>query len=733
MNSNHSNDSHTRGSAALDCWNLFQPSSGGLVRRVPGAVHRLPANEEIAAAQVGPALATSRRTRRLQRVGAVQGGCAALLLALAPFSRAAFSDGSLDPAFSGDGLVQTDFGNGLEDQALAVAVQPDGKTVAAGHSVVSGKYQVALARYTVTGSLDSTFGTGGRIRIDVGPDNDAALAVAVQPDGKIVIAGYAYSGSAFEFLVMRFTAAGALDSTFGTGGKATLALSSTVNRATALALQPDGKIVVAGFASIGGGQDFVVLRYTPSGALDSTFSGDGIAFTNLGGSTEQATSVLVQPDGKIVAAGFSSQGAWLDMALVRYTDAGALDGSFGTAGKAIISISPQDDLAYGAALSPEGGILLTGSIPGVSGYTDLVIARCTASGVLDTGFGATGFTRSAELNASMVGRGLALQSDGKILFTGSTTSGGGRILLGRLNPAGAASVDITFSGGLVRTPVGTGGAAGNAVALHADGRVAVAGVSNSVSGGPDFTVAIYGVPRPEIAVAVPAGPLTDGTGNVPLGAAPAGFSPSPVTFTITNPGTGPLMNLAITKGGANAAEFTVSALSATTVAPGGSATFTATFTPASPGTKSATLHIASNAEGAANPFDIALTAQTLTTSDDTDGDGLNDVAEFRLAALGFDWQTAQPSLVQLYQTSAPGAGLFRPAQVQSVAPCVPLLTRQPGTNLLTLKLGLESATGSPPTAVQIPLTASQTAIQDGQYSVQFPLPGDAAVLQLPAP
>lgn len=652
------------------------------------------------------------------------------LAALTP-AFAAFSDGSLDPAFSGDGLVQTDFGNGLADQVLAVAVQPDGKTVAAGHSVVSGRYQVALARYTVDGSLDATFGTGGRIRIDVGPDNDVAHAVAVQPDGKIVIAGYTYT-SGFEFLVMRFTAAGALDSTFGTNGKVTTALSSTVNRATALALQPDGKIVVAGLANIAGGQDFVVLRYTPSGALDTTFSGDGIAFTNLGGSTEQATSVLLQPDGKIVAAGFSSQGAWLDTALVRYTDAGALDTGFGTSGKAIISLSPQDDAAYAAALSPEGGILLTGSMPGVGGYSELVIARCTSSGVLDTGFaGGVGRTRAAELNASMVGRGLALQSDGKILFAGSTTSGGGQIVTGRLNPDGSGVVDLTFSGGVVRTPVGTGGAVGYAMALHADGRVAVAGVSNSASGGPDFTVAMYGVPRPEIAVAAPGGPLTDGTGSISLGAAPAGFSAAPATFTLTNPGTGPLTSLAVTKSGPDAAEFTLGALSATTIAPGGSATFTATFSPASAGAKSATLQIASNVDGAANPFDIALTARTLTTSEDTDGDGLNDAAEFRLVALGFNWQTAQPALVQVYQNSAAGAGLFRPSQVQAVDLRTPRLTRQPGTDLFTLEFGLDRVTESPPYREAIPLLAPQTTIEEGRYRVRFPSPGGATVLRMP--
>lgn len=644
---------------------------------------------------------------------------------------AAFSDGSLDPAFSGDGLVQTDFGNGLEDQAHAVAVQPDGKTVAAGHSIVAGRYQVALARYTVDGSLDAGFGTGGLVRLDVGPDNDAALAVAVQPDGKIVIAGYTYT-SGFEFLVMRFTAAGALDATFGTNGKVTTALTS-FNIATSIALQSDGKIVVAGFSNVGGGQDFVVLRYTTSGVLDSTFSGDGIAFTNLGGSTEQPTSVLVQPDGKIVAAGFSYQGAWSDVALVRYTDAGALDTSFGAGGKTILSFSALDDFAFAAALSPEGGILLGGSTPGVGLHRDLLIARCTSSGVLDTGFaGGAGYTRSAELNATQECRGLAAQSDGRILFAGKTSSGGGRILLGRLDSGNAGMVDIAFTGGIVYTAVGTGSASANAVALHADGRVAVAGVSNSFSGFQDFTVAMYGVPRPEIAVATPSGPLTDGTGSTPLGAAPAGFSPAPMTFTLTNPGTGPLTNLAVSKSGPDAAEFTVGALSATTIAPGGSATFTATFTPSSAGTKSAALHIASNVEGTANPFDIVLTAQTLTTAQDTDGDGLNDAAEFRLAALGFDWQTAQPALVLVYQNGAAGAGLFRPAQVQPVDLCTPLLTRQPGTNLLTLKLGLESVTEAPPSRVQIPLLAPNTTIEDGKYRVYFPLPGGATVLRLPA-
>lgn len=647
---------------------------------------------------------------------------------LAGSLRAQFSDGVPDTAFDGDGIVQTDFGNNLEDQTNAVAVQADGKTVVAGYSLVAGKYQVALARYTVGGALDTTFGTAGRLLRDVGPDHDAANAVAVQPDGKIVIAGYTYGTSAFEFLVMRFTSTGALDTGFGTGGKATLALSPTVNIGTSLALQNDGKIVVAGFASIAGEQDFVVLRYTDEGVLDTTFSGDGIATKNLGGTTEQATSVAVQPDGKIIAAGFSAQGAWTDSAMVRYTAAGVPDAGFGSGGQVISSLSGEDDYAHALALTSTGEILLAGSAAEGNGVTGGVITRYSSSGVLDSGFG---IIRSSSLGTNVVLRGLAVQSNGHIIFAGGTSGSGGRYVIGRITSSGSADPVSMFPFAFNWPAIGTAGSAAHGVALHDDGRIAVAGRSMSAAGGADFTVMMLRVPRPDISVAL-AMDLTDGVGSASLGAAPVGSSGPEFTFTITNPGNAELSDLSVTKSGADADDFTVSALSATSLTPGGGgATFTVTFAPASGGGKTAALQITSNVNGTKNPFDIVLTATALSTAQDTDSDGLNDVTEFRLAALGFDWQVAQTALVETYFATAAGAGLFKPDQVRALKIPTPRFERDPLTGAFTLTFGLEaSATLDPPAFGPLPVTAPQVTVREGKLEIRFTGQDDAAFFRL---
>src|SRR6185312_12779398 len=190
-------------------------------------------------------------------------GVAVVCLAASPASAAA---GDLDGAFGTGGTVTTDFaGNG--DEARAVAVQPDGKIVAAG-GALGATVDFALVRYRPDGTLDATFGTGGKVTTDFG-SAEQAFAVAVQPDGKIVVAG----GGATGFELARYNADGSLDGTFGAGGKVTtrFGLGLPFTRAHAIVLQPDGKIVVAGTATSATAPDFGLARYNPNGSLDASF------------------------------------------------------------------------------------------------------------------------------------------------------------------------------------------------------------------------------------------------------------------------------------------------------------------------------------------------------------------------------------------------------------------------------------------------------------------------------
>jgi uncharacterized delta-60 repeat protein len=272
------------------------------------------------------------RGRRVTRwaAGAVCAlGVAVVCLAASPASAAA---GDLDGIFGTGGTVTTDFaGNG--DEARAVALQPDGKIVAAG-GALGASVDFALARYRPDGTLDTAFGTGGKVTTDFG-SGEQAYAVAVQPDGKIVAAGGAVTG----FELARYNADGSLDGTFGAGGKVTtrFGLGLPFTRAHAIVLQPDGKIVVAGTATSATVGDFGLARYNPDGTLDASFGAGGKVTTDIRGtdSSDFAWAVTLQPDGKLVVAGSTAGPTGDAFALARYTPSGNLDGTFGSGGKVI--------------------------------------------------------------------------------------------------------------------------------------------------------------------------------------------------------------------------------------------------------------------------------------------------------------------------------------------------------------------------------------------------------------
>ena len=177
---------------------------------------------------------------------------------------------------------------------------------------------LAPADPSAPGDLDTTFGTGGVVTTSIGPGWDSAYGVAIQSDGKIVAAGSAHNGSDNDFAVVRYTISGALDTTFGTGGVVTTSIGTGNDQASGIAIQPDGKIVAAGWAHSGSDYDFAVVRYTVSGTLDTTFGASGVVTTPIGPGSNRAHGVAIQPDGKIVAAGYADSGSDYDFAVVRY-------------------------------------------------------------------------------------------------------------------------------------------------------------------------------------------------------------------------------------------------------------------------------------------------------------------------------------------------------------------------------------------------------------------------------
>lgn len=262
--------------------------------------------------------------------------------------------GNLDPDFnaggSTPGTVVTPVGSG-GDNARAVALQADGKILVAG----SADSDFALVRYNADGSLDTTFNGTGIVTTDFSSFSDSAVGVVVQSDGKIVLAGTAYNGSDNDFALARYNADGSLDTGFGTDGKIMTDFGLTSDHAGDLALQPDGKLVVSGYRDVGGGEfEYALARYDTDGSLDVGFGTEGKVSTALGTNNDWTVYLTIQPDGKIVAAGLNYTGATSDFVLIRFDPDGTAESA------AIPSIGTLSDIANALALQSDGGLVAAG-------------------------------------------------------------------------------------------------------------------------------------------------------------------------------------------------------------------------------------------------------------------------------------------------------------------------------------------------------------------------------------
>lgn len=330
-------------------------------------------------------------------------------------------DGNLDTSFGTGGRVLTDFA-GASETIYAIAIQPDGKIVAAGVSTVTGSgNDFALARYRPDGSLDTSFGTGGKVTTTIGPDSDTAYAVLVQPDGTIVAGGDSNRATTgVDFALARYTAAGVLDPSFGTGGIALTPIAQFGARDSiyALARQADGKLVAAG-----GEGDFTLVRYHADGSLDAGF-GTGGKLAHLFGSTiGAARAVTVAPTGEIYVAGHAHHA----VSVARLTAAGVLDGSFGTGGKVQTMLSATNwNEAQAIALDAGGKLVVAGWVyEGASSAGNFAVVRYDSAGALDPAFGDAGVVITPVAPGTKPDQGMAmvLQPDDRVPATRIVTAG----------------------------------------------------------------------------------------------------------------------------------------------------------------------------------------------------------------------------------------------------------------------------------------------------------------------
>ena len=378
------------------------------------------------------------------------------------------TDGTLDTTFGTSGSVRNYIsgGSGTSDIATSIAIQSDGKIVAGGYSYDGSGTAFAIARYNTDGTLDPTFGTNGSVRNYIsggGGDDDDAYSIAIQSDGKIVAGGYSDDGSynSYAFAIARYDTDGTLDTTFGTSGSVRNYISgggSTYDEAYSIAIQSDGKIVAGGYSLDSSGNcAFAVARYNTDGTLDNTFgTGSGSVRNYIsggGGNDDKAYSIAIQSDGKIVAGGYSDyQLGWTAFAISRYDTDGTLDPTFGTSGSVLNHI--------------EGG----------GGNDDKAMS-------------------------------IAIQSDGKIVAGGASADASSNYVFAIARDNTDGTPDNTFgAGGSVSNFISGGDssyAVANSIAIQSDGKIVAGGCSKDASNHYAFAVArYYSMPAADASVAV---------------------------------------------------------------------------------------------------------------------------------------------------------------------------------------------------------------------------------------
>jgi uncharacterized delta-60 repeat protein len=326
-------------------------------------------------------------------------------------------NGTLDVSFNGSGYNILTIGS--SGQGAGVALQPDNNILLCG-SVYQSQNDILVARFSPNGALDSTFNGIGYVTTSIG-DGAQANSIKLQSDGKIIVGGVAAVGVA-AFLVARYTSAGVLDTTFGTNGYTTTSngFQDIINQ---IAIQSDDSIVAVGSSFNGAASEFVLVRYTPSGSLDFGFGTGGIVQTLIG-SECYATSVYLQNDGKIVVAGYATISGSQEFVVARYTTTGTLDFSFGIGG-IVTTLIQNGAYAQSVMIQPNGLILAGGASLG-DFATQFALARYGITGTLDTLFGNNGIVLTTINNPTCNSRSqaqinaLALQSTGKIIAAGNS-------------------------------------------------------------------------------------------------------------------------------------------------------------------------------------------------------------------------------------------------------------------------------------------------------------------------
>lgn len=395
-----------------------------------------------------------------------------------------------DRTFNGAGWRT--LGNATEDYARDVVIQPDGKIVVVG-TIDSGgttSTDIRMFRLNPDGGIDAGFGTiGGVITSLIG--DGTVNAVALQPDGKIIVVGSGVVNGNQQFCIVRYTTNGSLDSTFGIGGFVYTLFEpfamNNVSEAMDIAIQSDGKIVAAGYVrgQTANGQDrcdWAIVRYLANGSLDPTFDLEGILLTDFGGHSvdEIAASVVIQPDGKILAGGGSASSG-VDFALARFNANATPDTSFGGTGR-VVTDTTLSYRIHGIKLQADGKVVGAGGYPtGIPQSSRLQLGRYLANGSPDATFGTSGLVNLPDAPGPIAE--IVIQPDGKIV--GACPNGAFATF--RLSPNGTFDAGYG-TGGRLRTVMNEFDSA-ESIAIQPDGKLVAAGYAYNTGEDNDFVVA----------------------------------------------------------------------------------------------------------------------------------------------------------------------------------------------------------------------------------------------------
>lgn len=428
--------------------------------------------------------------------------------------------GSLDPSFGSEGRVTTILG--ASTQASALALQPDGKLVAAGSAIRGDARDFLLARYHADGTSDTAFGNSGIVTTDFGHD-DVAVAVAIQDDGRLVVAGTTSwagpkepltvkdtrGGRRSQLALARYRLDGSLDHAFGVNGKVVSDHQELFNT-RALVVEPGGRLVIAGFFDALGeaGTDWeesALVRYNPDGTLDTSFGEQGTARSVLvlgGGAVgASAMALALRQDGMILLAGrttvFGASSRFgrisaRHLMLALYTAQGQWDDWFGNRGSLMTVFVDRWSEGRAVLILPNGRIAVAGvAYVADSGVRDFALARYEENGNLDGSFGYGGTLLTSFDGQKSEANALGVQPDGKLVAAGVVTdaeTGAQSLALARYNDDG--SLDTSFGGGGKLVTSFGGSAVGHALVIQPDGKVVVSGTIATPEG-TGFALARY--------------------------------------------------------------------------------------------------------------------------------------------------------------------------------------------------------------------------------------------------